>query len=40
VEGRVYTSRFDVVGGGNPDDHISHSVDVLLKGEDVMAIEQ
>jgi hypothetical protein len=37
---RLYTSRFDIVGGGDPDDHISQFVDGLLKGEAVTAAEQ
>lgn len=37
---RLYTNRFEIVGGGNPDDFISQLVDRLLEGEDVTAIEE
>jgi hypothetical protein len=37
---RLYTNRFDIIGGGDPDDHLSQFVDRLLTGEEVTAIEQ
>ncbi len=37
---RIYANRFDLIGGGNPDDYISELADRLLKGEEVTATEQ
>ncbi len=37
---RLYANRFDIIGGGDPDEHISQLVDGLLKGEEVTAAEQ
>jgi hypothetical protein len=36
----LYANRFDIVGGGDPDEHVSQLVDVLLKGEELKALEQ
>ncbi len=37
---RLYTNRFEIIGGGNPDDFISQLVERLLTGEEVTAIEE
>ncbi|MGA9771415.1 MAG: hypothetical protein WBV94_20445 [Blastocatellia bacterium] len=37
---RLYLNRFDIIGGGDPDEHISQLVDGLLRSEDVIAAEQ
>jgi hypothetical protein len=37
---RLYTNRFDIIGGGDPDEHISHLVDGLLEREEVITVEQ
>ncbi len=37
---RLYANRFDIIGGGDPDEHISLFVNGLLKGEKVTAAEQ
>ena len=37
---RLYTNRFDITGGGDPDDHISQLVDGLLNDEEMTAIEE
>jgi len=37
---RIYANRFDLIGGGDPDDYISELADRLLKGEDMTAIEE
>jgi hypothetical protein len=36
---RLYANRFDIIGGGDPDDYISELADRLLKREDVIAVE-
>jgi hypothetical protein len=36
---RLYASRFDIIGGGDPDEHISQLVDGLLKGEEMTVVE-
>jgi hypothetical protein len=37
---RLYACRFDIIGGGDPDEHISQLVDGLLKGEEVTVAGQ
>ena len=37
---RIYTNRFDLIGGGNPDDYINKLADRLLRGEEVTSIEE
>lgn len=37
---RLYTNRFDIMGGGDPDDHISQLVDGLLSDEEAAVIEE
>lgn len=37
---RLYASRFDIIGGGDPDEHISQLVDGLLEGKEVAATEE
>jgi hypothetical protein len=37
--GRILISRFDIIGGGDPDEHISQLVDGLLKGEEATTTE-
>ena len=37
---RLYTNRFDIIGGGDPDDHISQFAERLLTGEEVTPIEE
>jgi ferritin-like protein len=36
---RLYANRFDITGGGDPDDHINDLADRLLKGEEVTDVE-
>lgn len=37
---RLYANRFDLIGGGDPDEHISQLVDRLLKSEEITIAEQ
>jgi len=37
---KLFTHRFEIIGGGDPDDHLSQFVDRLLTGEEVTAIEE
>jgi hypothetical protein len=37
---RLYANRFDIIGGGDPDDHISQLVDGLLSDEEAAVIEE
>lgn len=37
---RLYANRFDIIGGGDPDDYISQLVDGLLSDEEMTTIEE